>query len=53
MEGSSLPQGELEKEIANKYPELKQAIRQAERNQGTLNNIPSGIVDDPHYKKLL
>jgi RNA-directed DNA polymerase len=27
MYGSSLPQRELEKEIANKYPKLKQAIR--------------------------
>lgn len=53
MKGSSLPQGELEREIANKYPELKQAIRQAERNQGTLDNMSSGTVDDPHYKKLL
>jgi group II intron reverse transcriptase/maturase len=52
MEGTSLPQGEVEKEVANKYPELKQAIRQAERNQETLNNLPSGVVDDPHYKRL-
>lgn len=43
VKSNSLPQGELEKEVANKYPELKQE---------TLNNLLSGVVNDPHYKRL-
>jgi retron-type reverse transcriptase len=52
MEGITFPKGEIEKELANKYPELRQAILQAERNQATINELPSKIVNDPNYKRL-
>lgn len=42
----------LELELAKKYPELKQAILQAERNKVTLNEMSSKITNDPHYKRL-
>ncbi len=46
------PIGEVEKELASKYPELRQAILQAERNRAVIDDMPSKITDDPLYKRL-
>jgi hypothetical protein len=46
------PKGIAEKELVKKYPELKQAIVQAEINKAILADIPSKIPNDSNYKRF-
>jgi retron-type reverse transcriptase len=51
-EGRVNPIGEMESQLASKYPELKKAIVQAEKNQKALKDYPSRDPYDPNYKRM-